>query len=71
MFAYVAAAPQYSYGQYPAYARPVDLAPLERDQNDPVNYPNGAVVPSFTPSVAAATHAHLATKFGAYGGYLR
>ena len=29
-----------------------------------VAHPNGAVTPPLTPSVAAATHAHLATKFG-------
>jgi len=67
LFAAVAAAPQYFYGHH-AYALPADLAPAVV-QNGLVSYPNGAVVPSLTPSVAAATHAHLATKFGAYGYY--
>lgn len=57
LLACVAAAPQYLYGH--AYALPADLAPAVL-QNGLVSYPNGAVVPSLTPSVAAATHAHLA-----------
>merc|ERR1712129_396004 len=72
LFACAAAAPQYfGYGGYGGYSHglPADLAPAVL-QNGLVSYPNGAVVPSLTPSVAAATHAHLATKFGAYGGYL-
>merc|ERR1711870_54797 len=56
-----------------AYAAPqADLINVEGRPF--VRYANGAVVPSLTPSVAAATHAHLATKFaypyfGLYGYY--
>ena len=58
----------YAYGGYPyAHALPADLAPAVL-QNGLVAHPNGAVTPALTPSVAAATHAHLATKFGPYFG---
>lgn len=56
--------PQYFY----SHALPADLAPAVV-QNGLVSYPNGAVVPSLTPSVAAATAAHLHTKFGPYAYY--
>ena len=57
------AAPYYPYGY--AHGLPADLAPAVV-QNGLVAHPNGAVTPALTPSVAAATHAHLATKFGPY-----
>jgi len=68
LFACVAAAPQFFYGHGYSHGLPADLHPAVV-QNGLVSYPNGAVVPALTPSVAAATHAHLATKFGAYGYY--
>ena len=66
------AAPYYPYAYgHPygyAHALPADLAPAVV-QNGLVAHPNGAVTPALTPSVAAATHAHLATKFGPYYGW--
>lgn len=54
--------PQY-YGY--SHGLPADLAPATI-QGGLVRYPNGALVPRQTPSVAAAGAAHLAAKFGPY-----
>ena len=53
------------YGFY-SHGLPADTLPATV-QAGLVAHPNGAVTPALTPSVAAATHAHLATKFGGYG----
>ena len=61
LFALIAcafAAPQY-YGGY------ADVVPA--GGYGLVRYPNGALVPAQTPSVAAAGRAHLNAKFGLYG----
>jgi len=68
MIACAFAAPQYLYGAYPyAHHLPADTLPATV-QAGLVHHPNGAVTPAQTPAVAAAAHAHLATKFG-YGPY--
>ena len=69
LLAVAMAAPYYPYAYgYPySHALPADLAPATL-QAGLVAHPNGAVTPALTPSVAAATHAHLATKFGPYYG---
>ena len=54
--------PHYGYAaHYPADLLPATL------QAGLVTYPNGAVVPHDTPSVAAAKAAHLSYKFGIWG----
>jgi len=75
LFALIAcafAAPQfyggYGHGYGYSHGLPADLLPATV-QAGLVHHPNGAVTPALTPSVAAATHAHLATKFGVYGGH--
>ena len=69
MIACAFAAPQRFYG-YPhhgySHGLPADVLPATV-QAGLVHHPNGAVTPALTPSVAAATHAHLAGKFGVYG----
>ena len=57
--------PYWGWGGHYGYAAhyPADLLPATL-QAGLVAYPNGAVVPHDTPSVAAAKAAHLAYKFG-------
>ena len=63
LFAMTMAAPQW-WGGY-AHGLPADTLPATV-QGGLVRYPNGALVPAQTPSVAAAGAAHLAYKFGPY-----
>ena len=61
--------PYYGYAYSPAAVAGGQVAhfsPAAVAAGGLVAYPHGAVTPARIPSVAAATHAHLATKFGPF-----